>query len=122
MYKLHVEDFFSAAHVIRGHQGHCRKFHGHNWKVVVEITDPILNDLGLLWDFGSLSKIVRYLDHPGALINDLIRKNASAENIADWFAERVIADLGRIPVKLVVRIYEGLPEHNNFVEVIRESE
>ena len=38
MYTLTTMVEFSSAHTLVGHSGPCKKMHGHNWKVEVEIT------------------------------------------------------------------------------------
>jgi 6-pyruvoyltetrahydropterin/6-carboxytetrahydropterin synthase len=87
MYEIIVEQFFEAAHFLRGYQGKCENIHGHRYGVVVRIRSGQLNDIGLAYDFtdikGHLKTILGGYDH--ALLNDLPpfdKINPSAENIA----------------------------------------
>ena len=87
MYEIVVEQYFEAAHFLRGYQGKCENVHGHRYGVVVRIKSEKLNDIGLAYDFTSvkqhLKEITGRYDH--ALLNDLPpfdKINPSAENIA----------------------------------------
>jgi len=50
MYTVTLETEFSAAHLIRGYNGPCSRLHGHNWKVTVEVTTDVLDQLGAAGD------------------------------------------------------------------------
>ena len=87
MYELIVEQYFEAAHFLRGYQGKCENVHGHRYGVVVRIKAEKVNNIGLAYDFTDikqhLKRILGGYDH--ALLNDLPpfdKINPSAENIA----------------------------------------
>ena len=87
MYEIIVEQYFEAAHFLRGYQGKCENVHGHRYGVVVRIKSGQLNEIGLAYDFTSvkqhLKAIIGRYDH--ALLNDLPpfdKINPSAENIS----------------------------------------
>jgi 6-pyruvoyltetrahydropterin/6-carboxytetrahydropterin synthase len=87
MYEIIVEQFFEAAHFLRGYQGKCENVHGHRYGVVVRIKSEKINEIGLAYDFTDvkqhLKTILSGYDH--ALLNDLPpfnKINPSAENIA----------------------------------------
>ena len=67
MYTVSIETEFSAAHIIRGYNGPCSHPHGHNWKVIVEATTEVLDELGMSVDFYLLQKkteeVVSQFDH-----------------------------------------------------------
>jgi 6-pyruvoyltetrahydropterin/6-carboxytetrahydropterin synthase len=67
MYRITVEDSFSAAHAIRGHRGPCCRTHGHNYRVVVRLIGEELDDLGMLIDYTdvkrALAGVLASLDH-----------------------------------------------------------
>ena len=67
MYTVSIETEFSAAHIIRGYNGPCSHPHGHNWKVIVEATTEVLDELGMSVDFYILQKkteeVVSQFDH-----------------------------------------------------------
>jgi 6-pyruvoyltetrahydropterin/6-carboxytetrahydropterin synthase len=91
MWTLRKEVEFDAAHRLPGHQGKCANLHGHRWKVTFEVDSEELNDMDMVVDFGTLSALVRELDH--LYINDLeIFKTMipTAENMACYFANRVL--------------------------------
>ena len=47
---------FSSAHTLVGHSGPCKKMHGHNWKVEVEITGDKLDKIGMVIDLKKSEK------------------------------------------------------------------
>jgi len=61
MRKLKTERVISTGHLIRDHDGHCRRMHGHNLKVTVEILDK--KSSGMIIDFGDLKDIIDEFDH-----------------------------------------------------------
>jgi len=87
MYEIFVERHFDAAHYLRGYKGKCETMHGHRYKVVLRVKSPVVNDIGLAYDFTDLKRnldgILGRLDH--VCLNELpafAEKNPSAENIA----------------------------------------
>jgi len=87
MYKVRVEESFSAAHRLRGYKGKCERLHGHNWKVSLTVKASSLNKMGLVIDFTELKKklkeVLKELDHN--YINNLPyfkKHNPTSENIA----------------------------------------
>ena len=104
------EYHFSAAHYLtcvpEGHQ--CRRLHGHNYKVIVEIEGewPRQSKDGILMDFADLDAIVDpmidYFDH--GVLNALMKEEPTAENLADLFALRLLCRLGIYNV--YVTVYE----------------
>ncbi|MFL2568604.1 MAG: 6-carboxytetrahydropterin synthase QueD [Gammaproteobacteria bacterium] len=80
---------FSSAHVLNGHEGPCKRMHGHNWKVEVEVSGDKLDNIGMVIDFKKIrhmtNKVVDELDH--RFLNDLTafkKVNPTAENIAEY--------------------------------------
>ena len=62
MYYLKTEHSFDSAHFLAGYEGKCRNIHGHEWRVVIEICRPDLDEEGqtrdMMFDFGQLKKDV----------------------------------------------------------------
>ena len=88
-YKLTIITDFSSAHSLRNYPGDCKRVHGHNWKVEVEVESLVLNDLGMVIDFKEIKKqtkkTCKTLDH--YYLNDLDyfnQINPTAENIAKY--------------------------------------
>jgi len=67
----------------------CRKLHGHNWIVNVEISGKYVNEVGMLLDFTHIKDIVNMLDHDD--LNQILpdNLNPTAENIAKWIAIKI---------------------------------
>jgi 6-pyruvoyltetrahydropterin/6-carboxytetrahydropterin synthase len=86
VFRIRVEDGFDASHIIPNHPGKCRNLHGHSYRVEVFVTGDNLDRNGILEgaDFTELKKslgeIVRRYDHMH--MNDVMRENPTAENIA----------------------------------------
>lgn len=104
-YSLRVEIRFSSAHSLRGYPGDCRRLHGHNWKLEVEVTARALDELGIALDFKAIKAAARALadrlDH--RYLNEIEpfdRINPTAENLASWFyrglAERFNRESARV--------------------------
>jgi len=89
MYEVEIVGGFSAAHRLRNYRGKCEHLHGHNYRVHVIGRSKVLDQGGMVLDFGHLKKvlssILERLDH--SFLNDLPpfdEMEPSAENIA-WF-------------------------------------
>ena len=106
MYEITVEKHIDAAHYLRGYQGKCENLHGHRYKIVVKVSAPKLNKIGLAYDFTDLKKhlgdILERYDH--TCLNDLSpfdKINPSAENIAGTIYNELKEKLSAEPVTLV---------------------
>ena len=87
MYEISVEQHFDAAHFLRGYHGKCEALHGHRFRVVVKIKFPVLDDIGIAYDFVELKRhldaVLGRFDH--TCLNDVPpfdKINPSSENIA----------------------------------------
>ena len=109
MFEVAVEQGFASAHALRNYKGRCENVHGHNWKVQVVIQGERLDDTGLLVDFidvkNLMARIIDGIDHQ--FLNEIPPfdvVNPSAENIAEYFHQKMTEGLGETPVP--VRITE----------------
>ena len=91
---LKVVSDFAAAHSLRGYPGDCRKLHGHNWKVEVEMSANALDELGMGIDFkvvkNETKAVTDELDH--SYLNEqppFDTVNPTAENIAAHIYRRL---------------------------------
>ena len=105
MYTLTTMVEFSSAHTLVGHSGPCKKMHGHNWKVEVEITGDKLDKIGMVVDFKEIRKatnlIVDELDHE--FLNNLepfSEDNPTAENIARYIFTKLSEEFSNKNVKV----------------------
>lgn len=105
MYTLKVITDFAAAHSLRDYPGDCRRLHGHNWKVEVEIQAASLDKLGMVLDFKQIRQAARKigdeLDHQ--YLNEVPpfdRINPTAENIAAHFFRRLTEELNDTRAKV----------------------
>jgi 6-pyruvoyltetrahydropterin/6-carboxytetrahydropterin synthase len=113
MYEIVVEQYFEAAHFLRGYQGKCENLHGHRYTVVVRLKGKTLNEIGLVYDFTDvkrhLGSILSGYDHTS--LNDrppFDRINPSAENIAATIYSELTARLEKGPVSLsAVEVWEN---------------
>jgi len=113
MYEISIEQHFDAAHFLRGYQGKCEALHGHRFQVVVKIKSPVLNDIGIAYDFVELKQHLRDIlakfDH--TCLNDVApfdKINPSSENIASTIYNELQSKLARAPVSLsTVEVWES---------------
>ena len=86
-YQIKIVTDFAAAHSLRGYPGDCRRLHGHNWKLEIEVSGSELDELGMLVDFKEVKRatnqVADTLDH--SYLNEVEpfdKINPTAENIA----------------------------------------
>ena len=97
MFEVRVEADFAAAHFLRDYNGKCENLHGHNYKVYAHVRGSELNEGGMLLDFtklkGALRTVCKSVDHTN--LNDLpvFDQNPSAERIAMFIYNDIIAEL-----------------------------
>lgn len=61
--KIQTEVTISSAHILLDYEGKCSRFHGHNWRIVVEVVGKVNVTTGMLVDFTDIKKVVNQLDH-----------------------------------------------------------
>lgn len=98
MYEIGIQTHFSAAHHLRGYDGSCAEFHGHNWGVEVYIQGSELDEQGLLVDFRDLKEtvgaVVSEVDHRDLNSMAYFRgTNPTSENIARYLYTELTARL-----------------------------
>ncbi|MCK9170651.1 MAG: 6-carboxytetrahydropterin synthase QueD [Treponema sp.] len=104
MYEVRVEAEFAAAHFLRDYDGKCENLHGHNYKVFVHVRGASLNAGGMLLDFAKLKTALRsvcsVLDHTN--LNDMavFDQNPSAERIAKYIYDALIAEMQHAGIDL----------------------
>ena len=111
-YTLKVVTDFAAAHSLRDYAGECRRLHGHNWKVEVEVVASALDRLGMAIDFKDVKAAARAaageLDH--RFLNEIPpfdQVNPTAENIAAHLFERIAETLDNERVQVsAVTVWE----------------
>ncbi|MEC7833007.1 MAG: 6-carboxytetrahydropterin synthase QueD [Pseudomonadota bacterium] len=105
MYTLTIKTEFSSAHILNGHKGDCKRMHGHNWKVEVEVSGNKLDNIGMVMDFKDIKKSAKEiggrLDHQ--FLNDLEpfkENNPTAENIAKYFFSELSKKINNDSIEL----------------------
>ena len=107
-YTLKILTDFASAHTLRDYPGDCRRMHGHNWKLEVEVITDRLDNTGMGVDFRVIKNAARdlakTLDH--YYLNDIPpfdKINPTAENIAAYFYRELVSALNneRIQVSSV---------------------
>lgn len=82
--------FDSAHHLDLPYDSPCNRLHGHTYTVEVWISSEELNNVGMIFDFTEIRKIVMRLDH--ITLNEhpgFKTKRPTAENIAKFIHERI---------------------------------
>lgn len=60
--KIRTEVTIAAAHFVHTTDTPCKRLHGHNWRIKVEIEGNTKDD-GMVVDFIEIKKIINQLDH-----------------------------------------------------------
>lgn len=96
MFRLYKEFTIDCAHVVHGHKGKCAREHGHTYRFEIFLKGAVLDEIGILVDFGDIKQLVdgKY-DHQR--LNDFPEfdihrggKNPTAEVISYVVAEDII--------------------------------
>lgn len=61
MFTATKEFNFEAGHCLDQHPGKCRNLHGHNYKVLVEISSEELNNMDMVKDFYDIAAFAKPL-------------------------------------------------------------
>lgn len=100
--------YFSAAHVLREYAAACEKLHGHNYKVILEVTANELDHLGMVMDYYDIDKAamkyIQLIDHQYLNnIEPFDKINPTAENVAAWLFDNIAKDIndGRVTLKSI---------------------
>lgn len=123
MFEITVEEYFSAAHRLRGYRGKCEELHGHNWKVQINIKGEKVDKLGMLFDFKEvkvqLQDVLQKLDHH--YLNEVPpfdRLNPTSENLARFIFEELRENLVSPQFKLAkVTVWETETASASYYEV-----
>lgn len=95
MYEVRVTADFAAAHFLRDYNGKCENLHGHNYKVYAHVKGENLNEGGMLLDFSKLKHALREvcgkLDHTNLNELEVFEQNPSAERIANYIFNQLLA-------------------------------
>ncbi len=89
MYTVTKRLEISAAHNLAlDYESKCKNLHGHNWIIYVTCQSKELNANGMVVDFKHIKNLISdVLDHQ--YLNDVLKCNPTAENIARWICEKV---------------------------------
>jgi len=106
MYELMVESTFSAAHQLTKSKTKCEELHGHNWKVQLFVTGEPDSEIGWVYDFSKLKKLLKttlhQLDHK--FLNEILEISPTAENIAKFIFDDIESSL---PIITKVSVWES---------------
>ena len=99
MYYVTKRMEISAAHRLNlDYVSMCQNLHGHNWIITVHCRAEKLDDNGMVFDFTHLkTKVHKVLDHQN--LNEVLKCNPTAENIARWVAETIGPKCWRVEVQ-----------------------
>jgi len=93
MFSISKEFHFSAGHHIEGlPEDHpCSRPHGHNYVVTLVLSSDMLDDIGMVVDYGELNDFKRWLDATvdHRVLNDVLMPDypTTAEFLAYFFYE-----------------------------------
>ncbi|MGB4586765.1 MAG: 6-carboxytetrahydropterin synthase QueD [Rectinemataceae bacterium] len=105
MYEVRVEAGFAAAHRLVHYNGKCERLHGHNYKVRAWASGESLGEGGMLVDFSLLKKalgeVIARLDHSDLNEIPQFADDPSAERIARYIFEAIVAIDPEIPLSAI---------------------
>ncbi|MBN9655666.1 6-carboxytetrahydropterin synthase QueD [Halobacillus litoralis] len=114
---------FDAAHHLHCYEGKCKNLHGHTYKVIFGVSG-LVDDIGLVIDFGDIKKIWKeqievHLDH--RYLNDTLpNMNTTAENMVVWIYEKMEDALKDDPNQCRVEFVKLYETPTSFAEARRE--
>ncbi|MDA0262923.1 MAG: 6-carboxytetrahydropterin synthase [Chloroflexi bacterium] len=135
MYQIRIEFTFDSGHRLLDYQGKCAYPHGHTYRAEVFLESPVLNSLGLVYDFTSLKDRVKSWvdenwDHAflvnsrdseliaGLANTSLVRlyqfqdQNPSCEVMSRELYEKTVELCGITPAK--VRLWESVNQYAEY--------
>ncbi len=106
MYTVRIEESFAAAHFLTRYHGKCERLHGHNYKVFVTASGAVLDEGGMLLDFGRMKSVLRdvlvEVDHTSLNDHPAFSDGCpSAERIALFVYQRMHAAMPEARFSLV---------------------
>lgn len=112
MYRVRTEAIISAAHRIEGHEK-CSNLHGHNFRVVVQVSSEKLDENRMVVDFLALKRVLNEFDH--TFLNEKLgEKRVTSELLAEAIYKKIVDELGVFPD--FIRVYEGERSYAEFFE------
>lgn len=89
MYYVKKRLEISASHQLKlSYESKCENLHGHNWIIDIYLKSQNLNNDGMVMDFTHIKeKIKNKIDHQN--LNEVLKFNTTAENIAKWIADEL---------------------------------
>ncbi len=94
MYSVIVKTSFKAAHQLRFPDGSAEALHEHDWQVSAEVSSEKLDNIGLVIDFHKLKGYLKEItsEIEGGNFEEIeffSKKNPSAENVVEFFFEKL---------------------------------
>ena len=94
MFTINVQTSFRASHQLALSDGSKEPEHSHNWVVTAGVSSDILNNIGMVMDFGQLkSAVEKIVSEFNNISLDRIdyfkRNNPSAENVAKYIYNKL---------------------------------
>tara|TARA_Y100000310_G_C20322445_1_gene641384 strand:- start:18 stop:416 length:399 start_codon:yes stop_codon:yes gene_type:complete len=66
--RIAKEFYFSMGHTLHNYEGKCANLHGHNYQLTIMVESELLNEQGMVMDFGDIKAAVdpiidKHYDH-----------------------------------------------------------
>ena len=125
MFKVARKFTFSIAHILDNHDGKCKNLHGHNYKLLVEISGDLIKNgakEGMVIDFADLKTIVKreildQLDHSFIYNQNSINETKIAKLLEELNSKTFALD-GRTTAENIAKIiYQKLKSYFNISKV-----
>ncbi len=122
-YEIHVKDYFTGTHALRGYDGKSAEKHRHKWTVEARVQLTTLNKRGIGMDFKDLKNVIRdilgKLDHTH--LNEVVEFgsiNPTAENLAKFIYTEMSRRLNTDRIKVnKVKVFETPDCGSSYCEI-----
>lgn len=135
--KIATRQFFEAAHRLSDYEEDCKRVHGHNWVVDIEIeSNRELNKTGFVVDFKEIKRLMKMFDHR-LIVKDtnenhkyfdnlpedwvvFLPVNPTCENLAQYIKDNLFSSFDFLEGedRIVVKVFECFkPEKTSYAEI-----
>ena len=105
MFVLKTKHRIYGSHKLKDHKGECRKLHGHQYEVVLEVRTPCLDDINMVYDTSYVKKVFNeFVGSDHLDLNEFMcEDNPTMEFMAEYFFDNLKL---RLPELFSVTVFE----------------
>ncbi|MCC8372139.1 MAG: 6-carboxytetrahydropterin synthase QueD [Rickettsia endosymbiont of Pseudomimeciton antennatum] len=82
---------FDAAHRVIGHENKCKFLHGHRYILEVTVGSDVLDNLGMVVDFGHIKSVIKHWIDDNFDHNIILHQNDKeiGDKICNWTGQKI---------------------------------